>query len=144
LHLGEVIQLEIPCDTEYLSLARQALVGVARCLQFKPSEIEDMTMAVGEACTNAVRYSHGTRNVKIRCEILRDGMTVEVGNAVGECEFPELPVEPDLDKEGGLGLFIMHALMDEVDLHRVPGYATVRMTKRAKSAGARTGKRLPT
>jgi serine/threonine-protein kinase RsbW len=142
LRFGQVVQLEFPCDAIYVSLARQAVVDVARCLRFKASDLEDMTMAIGEACSNAVRYSHGSKNVRIRCEVLRDGMTVEIGNAVAECDFPKVLTEPDLEREGGRGLFIMSALMDEVDLLKSHGYATVRMTKRIKPSRRSGSKHL--
>ena len=95
--------------------------------------LQFLKLAVGEACTNAVKYGcpgNGTHNVEIRCEVLSVGLLVEVRNSVDHCESPVVPNEPDLDNEGGLGLFLMRSLMDEVDVICERQIATVKMLKK--------------
>ena len=71
---GEVVELEIPSAPEYVSVVRNAVEGIARRMEFSAGEIDDLKVAVGEACTNAVKY--GCRDadspcVAIRCIVLR-------------------------------------------------------------------------
>jgi len=130
---GEVVELEIPSSPEYVSVARQAVEGVARRMQFEVGKIEDIKLAVGEACTNAVKYGRscdGANNVVIRCTVLDDGLLVEVKNSVDCCDHPSVPDVPDISKVGGLGLFLIRHLVDEVDLNWSDATASVKMVKK--------------
>ncbi|HOM71293.1 MAG TPA: ATP-binding protein, partial [Armatimonadota bacterium] len=50
------IRLEIPSATEYVGVVRRAVEGIARRMNFDSSEVEDLKLAVGEACTNAIKH----------------------------------------------------------------------------------------
>ena len=130
---GEAVELEIPSAPEYVAIVRQAVEGVARRMRFDAGQIEDLKIAVGEACTNAVKYGckqQGNGNVLVRCIVCSDALIVEIRNSIVECESPEVPCEPDLDKEGGLGLYLMRQLVDEVDLTWESEMAVVKLLKR--------------
>ena len=135
---GEVVQLEIPSSPEYVSIVRHAVEGIARRLQFDSIQIEDLKLAVGEACTNAVKYgcpgNDDSHLVEIKCTVVSDGLAIEIRNNIANCKSPTVPIEPDLNKEGGLGLYLMRKLMDEVDFMWDCEVATVRMLKRTKPA----------
>jgi len=130
----EIIRLEIPSSSEYVSVARQTVGGIAHRLAFGTTDVEDVKLAVGEACTNAVKHGvRGDARVSIRCTISPRELEIEVCNAVG-AEIPkpvgaEVPDPTRLD-EGGLGLFLMKKLMDTVEVSCEGGFATVKMTKR--------------
>ena len=53
------VELSIPSISEYVGVARLAVAGVASRLKFTHEEIEDIKIAVSEACTNAVQYAYG-------------------------------------------------------------------------------------
>jgi serine/threonine-protein kinase RsbW len=59
------VHLEIPASGAYLSVARAAATGLAAQLQFTYEEIDDLRIAVDEACTQllARRGSATTLNV---------------------------------------------------------------------------------
>ncbi len=130
---GEVVELEIPSAPEYVSIVRHAVEGIARRMKFNTSQIEDIKLAVGEACTNAVR--HGNRQVEssqveVRCIIEPDGLMVEIRNSITESKHPKVPRKPDLTKEGGYGLYMIRQLVDDVDILWDCETATIRMLKR--------------
>lgn len=130
---GEVVEMEIPSAPEYVGIVRHAVEGIARRMSFDTTQIEDLKLAVGEACTNAVRHGcpkGGVSNVEIRFVVMPAGLMVEVTNGVEECESPSLPAEPDTSKEGGLGLYIIRQLVDEVDILWQNKTATIKMLKR--------------
>ena len=135
---GEVVQLEIPSSPEYVAVVRHAVEGLAQRLQFSSIQIEDLKLAVGEACTNAVKYGcpadDDSHLVEIKCTVVSDGLVIEIKNNIAECKSPSVPNEPDLTREGGLGLYLMRKLMDEVDLTWDSEVATVRMLKRLNHA----------
>ena len=51
---AETVQLLIPCRPEYVGVARLAVLGIASRMPFSYDEVEDVRLAVGEACTHAV------------------------------------------------------------------------------------------
>jgi serine/threonine-protein kinase RsbW len=140
LRQGEVMQLEIPSSPEYVAIARRAVEGVARRMHFNATQVEDLKLAVGEACTNAIKYGCPTKdcpNVEIKCIMTPESLTVEIRNNHSGCASPKVPITPDLSREGGLGLYLMRQLMDEVNLTWEHGVAVVRMLKRTTAAVAR-------
>ncbi len=133
---GEVVELEIPSEPEYVSVVRRAIEGIAQRMHFNDLQIEDLKVAVGEACTNAVKHGcpkDSSQGITIRCFVKSDALLVEVRNNVSECLAPTIPGEPDLGREGGLGLYLIRALMDDVSLEWKDKTAIVRMVKRLNS-----------
>ena len=114
-----VVRLTIPAKAEYITLGRLALTGVARLRELPQDVLGDMKLALTEACTNSVRhaYADGDGVVEILYELHPDKLVVEVsdeGEGFAPEEVPE-PQEGDL-AEGGLGISIIHALADEVEI----------------------------
>lgn len=130
---GEVVEMEIPSAPEYVGIVRHAIEGIARRMSFDAVQVEDLKIAVGEACTNAVKYGcprDDAHMVGIRCTVLVDGLMVEVSNSIVDCAHPRVPVKPDLSREGGLGLYLIRHLVDEMHITWGSETATVRMLKR--------------
>jgi serine/threonine-protein kinase RsbW len=137
LRHGEVVEMEIPSAAEYVGIVRHAVEGIARRMAFEAAQIEDLKLAVGEACTNAVRHGCPNGNghkVEIRCVVLAEGLQIEVKNSISDCEHPTVPAKPDLSKEGGLGLYLIRQLVDEVQFFWETDTAIIRMTKRRTAA----------
>jgi len=133
LRQGEVVELEIPSAPEYVAIVRHAVEGIAQRMRFDAGQIEDLKVAVGEAYTNAIKYGcprDDVHNVEVKCVVCSDGLLVEVRNSVAGCDQPEVPAQPDLGREGGLGLYLIRQLMDEVDFQWDQGTAVVKMLKR--------------
>lgn len=58
---SEVVRLEIPSSPKYVAVARKALEAIAVNIPLTEQQIEDLKLAVGEACANAVKYSSLSR-----------------------------------------------------------------------------------
>ncbi len=114
-----VIALSIPARAEYIALCRLALAGVARAQGLPDEVLADLKLALTEACSNSVRhaYEEGREGiVDVRYELAGDRVEVEVcddGNGFD----PDVLVRAarDLD-EGGLGIAIIRAVTDELDI----------------------------
>lgn len=133
------MELEIPSAPEYVSIVRRAVEGIARRMDFAPAQVEDIKLAVGEACANAVKYAcpgEEGNQVGVRCVVAAEGLMVEIRNSISECASPEVPAQPDLSREGGLGLYLIKQLVDEVDICWERETAIVRMLKRFGAARA--------
>ncbi|MGX4601664.1 ATP-binding protein [Faecalimicrobium sp. JNUCC 81] len=122
--------MEISSNPEYVGIIRLTTSGIANKIGFSIDDIEDMKVAVSEACTNAIKHSND--NVfNITFIILENGLTIEIQDN-GKGYDIENAVQPDLEnpKENGLGLFIIQTLMDDVSIESKENQGTiVRMTK---------------
>jgi serine/threonine-protein kinase RsbW len=117
---GRAVSLTIPARPEYISLGRLALSGIAGLRPFSDEILHDLKLALTEACTNSVRHAYqddGEGRVDIRYELEPDRLAVEIGDdgpgfeAVASAAGEEKELE-----EGGLGIAIIRALTDEVEI----------------------------
>jgi len=137
------LTLEIPARNEYLILARLALAGIARETPIEQTTLADLKLAVTEACGNAVRHASPDADgiVRIRYTVDQEAIEIHV-----EDEGPGLatsiprPLQPGDLEESGMGLAVIHALVDEVEIR--PGAAgrgtVVRMRRRRWGAAEPT------
>jgi serine/threonine-protein kinase RsbW len=119
---SQAIRLTIPAKPEYITLGRLALTGIAR-LRAEPLSQEvlgDLKLALTEACTNSVRHAYGADggHVEIVYELHADRLVVEVSDAGEGFEPMRAPVASAGGElsEGGLGIAIIEALADELEI----------------------------
>ncbi|MFC4145950.1 ATP-binding protein [Micromonospora mangrovi] len=74
----DVVHLTVPADGGYLGVLRTATAGLAARLQFALDEIEDLRIAVDEAC--AMLLAIATRDAELECRfaVTDDALSVEV------------------------------------------------------------------
>ena len=133
------VRLTFPAKADYLLLARLALSGLARELPVGDELLADLKLAVTEACGNAVRHAYAGGDGTITVVFLVTGdrldMIVEdhgVGLDTLEPEREPEPPAPFSDPlESGMGMPIIRAIVDELEVGRGrDGHGTVlRMTK---------------
>jgi serine/threonine-protein kinase RsbW len=133
------IRLTIPAKAEYITLSRLALTGIVR-LHRQPLSAEvlgDLKLALTEACTNSVRhaYGDGQGSVEIHYELHHDRLVVEVSDEGEGFDPPATPSDAlageDISEEGGLGIAIIEALADELEIReRMQGGSSLRFVKR--------------
>jgi len=124
--MGDLLKFSIPGKPEYVRVVRLAVSSAANCAGFDMDAIEDIKVAVSEACTNVVRHGGRDENCyEVECTIEADKFIILVTDACGGYNTEEYR-EPTLCelKEGGLGIFIIKALMDEVNIFSKLGEGT--------------------
>jgi len=123
--MNDVVNLSLPSKPEYVSVARLTASFVANKMGFDIEAIEDIKLAVGEACNNAVLHS-GSFNTYNLEFIKNDATLVIEVKDFGNGFKVENYTEPKLDdpQENGLGLFIIKSLMDSVSIESVEGSGT--------------------
>ncbi|MFP3719034.1 anti-sigma B factor RsbW [Niallia circulans] len=136
----EYIEMKIPSKPEYVGIIRLTLSGVASRMGFSYDEIEDLKIATSEACTNAVQHAYKNKDageVLVGFRLYNDRLEVIVADNGKSFDFHSTtkdlgPYEQDESveflREGGLGLYLIETLMDEVKIHHNNG-VTVFMTK---------------
>jgi serine/threonine-protein kinase RsbW len=114
-----VVALTIPARAEFVALCRLALTGLARTRALRPEVVADLKLALTEACSNSVRhaYKDGREGiVEIHYELRPDRIEVEVADD-GYGFDPALIVRPPEEvDEGGLGIAIIRAITDELEI----------------------------
>lgn len=126
----ETIKMEVTANPEYVSIIRLTVSGLANKVGFSLDDIEDIKVAVSEACTNAIKHSLDDKFL-VQFTMLDNGLSIEVQDKGTGYDVNSLQ-EPDLanPKEGGLGLFIIKTLMDEVNtISNTDEGTTIKMTK---------------
>jgi serine/threonine-protein kinase RsbW len=128
------VRLCIPAKPEYISLGRLALTGLSRLRSFPEDVLADLKLALTEACTNSVRHAYdgGEGMVEIRYELHHDRLVVEVTDTGEGFDHDAVePEESDELSEGGLGIAIIRALADELEIgQRNGGGSRLRFVKR--------------
>ncbi|HEX8806640.1 MAG TPA: ATP-binding protein [Candidatus Aquilonibacter sp.] len=122
----DIVDLRIPCKAEWVALARLSVAAVASRLNFSIDEIEDVKLAVAEACTNAIQHAHGSPYIEIRCEAVPGSLRLSIRD-YGRGTHPEHIRSRDLtdERSGGLGVFLIRSLMDEVEYDVQPDQGTL-------------------
>lgn len=119
-HKKETVELKIPSLPEFVGIARLTLSGVASRMNFSYDEIEDLKIALAEACNNAILHAHANNKndeviaVKFTMEV--DGLRIEViDKGTGFDPSKTERKKPPTSEEGGMGIFLIKALVDEVN-----------------------------
>ncbi|MBF9128659.1 anti-sigma regulatory factor [Plantactinospora sp. S1510] len=123
----DVVLLTVPADGGYLGVLRTATAGLAARLQFALDEIEDLRIAVDEAC--AMLLAVATRNAELECRfsVTDDALTVEV--SVATTRGARLPAESSFAWK------VLTALTTSASATAVNGRATIMLlTRRAGAA----------
>lgn len=128
----EVFKLSIPNKKEYVVSARLAATSVAGIHGFDIEKVEDIRLAVGEACNNVVLHGRGSQSIDIRIQVENNQMEICVTDRGRGFVPKKIKVVDPKDYSGsGLGLFIIDAVMDEliVESEQEKG-TTIRMIKK--------------
>lgn len=103
-----------------------------------PKAINQIEIAIEEIFVNVVRYAGLTKDedIEIRCEVLSDPLRVVLTFLDGGIPFdplakedPDLSPEGLIEREGGLGIFMVKQMMDEVSYSYEDGKNTLTILK---------------
>jgi serine/threonine-protein kinase RsbW len=107
---------------------RAVLDGVGERLGVPDEELFDLKVAATEALTNAIKGSSNGHGVRVEVARRGDSIEIEVTNN-GDFELHG-PVCSDIESEGGRGIPLMVALVDEIEFGATGQGTRVRLRKR--------------
>ena len=117
----ELIRLDIPAQPAFVGVARVVVASVATTVDgIDDDRLEDLRIAVSEACTNAVEASLGDpadQRVVLRCVLDGDALEVHIedtGRVRGASEQVGDGATGEDGGERGWGLQLIRALVDDV------------------------------
>ncbi|HVL03422.1 MAG TPA: ATP-binding protein [Acidimicrobiales bacterium] len=118
------MRLEIPALPAFVGVARTVVAAIATSIPgIDDDRLEDLRIAVSEACTNAVEAHQAVgrdQRVVLRCLVEQEVLQVSVedrGDGFDPASVPPRPLVGDLgqlNSERGWGLQLIRALVDDV------------------------------
>jgi len=115
--------LQVKSKTENLSVIRQFINKIGESESIEQHIIDNVTLAVDEACTNIIKHAYhlnSDKDIILSVKVDAGKLTVTLTD-FGEGFNPDLIVDPDMPtylkqrRVGGLGLHLMRKLMDRVE-----------------------------
>ena len=145
--MGQPRCLSVPGQFERLMQIAEFVTQAAREAGLTDDDVFHVEMAVDEACSNIIEHAYADRSgdIDLICTSSKPGafeITIhDSGRSFNPngVAAPPLDVPADVDdlNEGGLGLYFMRKLMDEVRFEMVAGQGnTLTMTKRSTQLAA--------
>ena len=118
----DVVLLTVPADGGYLGVLRTATAGLAARLHFALDEIEDLRIAVDEACAMLLAIASRDAELDCRFAVTDDALTVEV--SVATVRGARLP------SEASFAWKVLTALTTSADAEATGQHATIRLLTR--------------
>ena len=112
-----LVVLRMPAKAEYLVLARLALSGLAHTVELDPEILADLKLAVTEACANAARHAYEDEGrVTLRLTANDSEVRISIEDEGAGFGGMHAEPEPELLPEDGMGLAIIRAVVDELQV----------------------------
>jgi len=127
---ARTVRLTIPARAEYITLCRLALTGISRLRPLSDELLADLKLALTEAASNSVRHAYadgGEGTVEISYELHPDRLVIEVTDEGAGFDPSDGGGDPQTLTEGGLGIAIIRAIADEVEIGTKPSGAGSRL-----------------
>jgi serine/threonine-protein kinase RsbW len=111
------LSLSLPRDRSTVPLTRRVLDSALAVFSVTKDCRDDIGLAVGEACANAVQHADAGGDYEVTVTIQEDRCIIDVVDEGVGMDTTATP-EAGTDAESGRGLRIIHALADMVELRR--------------------------
>lgn len=132
------LQLNLPRDARYVGLLRRVTDSLLHGLDVPRDSIDDVTLALSEACSNVVQHARDTDQYGVQLIVAPRACEIEVcdlGPGPDRTTLEGSAAYPPPEVEYGRGLPLIRALVDELQFDRDHGTTTVRLVKRWDAVG---------
>jgi PAS domain S-box-containing protein len=122
------LEMTFPAESSQLAPVRKALRSWLGQCDVPPRTVQNILVAAGEACANAIEHGHRHtpgKDVRLRAVALVDDLHLTISDS-GRWK----PPQPELNTHRGRGLALMRAVMQQVTITPGPGGTTVDMHTR--------------
>ena len=119
------VELRIPADGAYLAVLRTATAGLAARLDFTLDDIEDLRIAVDEACAMVLPQARSGSD--LTCGFLLAGGSLTVA-VTAECDDPRQP------SRDGFAWTVLSALTNDVSADVGEGRLTITLSRHTTEA----------
>ncbi|MFD6296738.1 SpoIIE family protein phosphatase [Streptomyces sp. NPDC060235] len=122
------LEMSFPAESSQLAPVRKTLRSWLDQCDLPPSTVQNVLVAAGEACANAIEHGHRDAPgdaIHIRAEAFVDNLHLTIADT-GRWKAPQ----PELNTHRGRGMRLMRALMHQVTITPGPSGTTVDMHSR--------------
>ncbi|WP_091734222.1 ATP-binding protein [Nocardioides scoriae] len=116
------VELRLPAESAYVAVLRMTTAGLAARLDFTLDDIEDLRMAVGEACALVLEHASARGDLRASFDLSDGSIRVSISAD------SEPGSEPDSDS---FGWQVLTALTSDVRTHREGALLWVSFTVRS-------------
>ncbi|WP_232698962.1 anti-sigma B factor RsbW [Brevibacillus daliensis] len=121
------VRMTIPAHADYIDVVRLSLYGIATRMGYSFEDIEDMKVAVSEACNNVIVHAykgHDDAYIDVVFQTSPQALSIRIKDFGESFDFKRAAERAESLhgkevtelKAGGLGIYMMQALMDEVEV----------------------------
>ncbi len=130
-----VLALLLPRDELSVPVARQIVDASMRAVGVLGGCVDDLALALSEACTNVLQHSGPGDEYEVRYTLHNGVCTIAVTDVGHGFDASSLPLPAD-DAERGRGVLLMRALVDSLSFESASPQSgsTVRMEKKLEYA----------
>ena len=129
--------LSVEASTKHLAEVRDFVAAHAEQIGLDQKDVSEIRLAVDEAYTNIIKHAYNNNaSMKVNIEIASDGDQLWISLMdEGDSFDPSTYHEPDLmqrikeKKRGGMGVYLIRKLMDQVQYNRKGKTNEIRMVK---------------
>lgn len=127
--------LQLPSDLTYLPVARAFVDALCRAANVEQRALDAIVLATNEAVSNVIRHAHQGKSetdLRLECIISQGMVEVRVHDRGAPFQLSDVPaMSPCEMRVGGRGVFLMRAMLDELEcLPLEEGGNVLRMVKR--------------
>lgn len=136
------VKINVPARADYISVIRLTVSGLAYQMGFSYNDIEDIKVAIAEACNNVVShaYENNEGNLSVDFHIREELLEIVVSDQGTAFDANKIKNNAtslhgkNLDEidVGGLGIYLMKTLMDDIKYDTAQGGVKVSLTKYLK------------
>jgi serine/threonine-protein kinase RsbW len=120
-----VVEIRLPAEASFVATVRLAAASLAARCDLTVDDIEDLRLAVDEACSLLLQHAAPDSTLDTRFELNQGSLRVET-SVLGELN--------NVDRSG-FAWTVLEALTSTVDVATGDGRMTVTLTKRRDNAG---------
>ncbi len=118
LQHGMRMQIRIPGNPRYLAFVRRLVGTLSAAVNLTGHPLDDLKLAITEACTNVIKHAYkydARKTLALLVNASEHGIVMTLRYEDPGFEPDKIP-QPDLSqlREGGLGVFIIRHVMDDV------------------------------
>lgn len=129
------IELSLPTDARFVQVLRRVADSLLEGLEVPRESIDDVTVALSEACGNVIRHASETDEYAVRLRVGASCCRIEVSDLGPGIDAVDLTASDPEVAESGRGMSLIEALMDDMQFSRDERTTTVMLVKRWESVG---------
>jgi serine/threonine-protein kinase RsbW len=122
---GDTVEVRVPAAVVYVSTLRLTAASLAARCDLTIDDIEDLRLAVDEACSLLLPHAADDSTLDARFELAEGRLAVDTTVTTSE------DAEPD---RSGFAWTVLGALASSVDVHKEGDRLTIRVTKAREAA----------